>query len=93
MVFPQPCPEHAWKVWNEAPTDTQSRKFMCWKTSYELIPPLCPLAAVMPQPLKEGAQMYRYRQTKKWDCTYISSPDLQMCTQQRWAPRGPSAHL
>lgn len=28
MVLPQPCPEHGWKLWNEAPKDTHSRKFM-----------------------------------------------------------------
>lgn len=37
---------------------------MCWQISYELIPPLCPFATVMTQPLKEGAQMYVYKQTR-----------------------------
>lgn len=44
---------------------------MCWQISYKFISPLCSFAAVMPQPLKEGAQMYQYKQRKKWDCTYI----------------------
>lgn len=85
MVLPQPCPEHAWQIWTKAPKDTQSRKFMCWQISYELIPSLCPFATVMPQPLEEGKQMYMYKQANKWDYTYIASPDLQMCTQRSFS--------
>lgn len=37
--------------------------------------------------------MYIYKQAKKRDCAYLTSPDLRMCTQQRRAPRSPLAHL
>lgn len=33
---------------------------MSWQISFELIAPLCPSAALRPQPLKEGAQMHVY---------------------------------
>lgn len=58
MVVFQPRPEHAWKIRNEAPKGTQSKQLMCWQISLELKTPLCPSATVMPQSLKEGAQMY-----------------------------------
>lgn len=57
---------------------------MCWQISYELIPPLCPLAAIMCHPLRKRSSDLRV-QAKKWDCTYVALPDLQMCTQW-WHP-------